>query len=152
MKFYGSYINRIQENNQFCEEIKVGTGMTEYSYSDREAYEVIAVKDQKHVTVRKYDHIAIGEPMSNNWKLVSNENNSIMNLVKRGNYWYSEIIVTAEQLEKEMVNGKLPFEKAVYLAVNGFDIEYIKTKGFQKKYHKVNVSFGIADYHYDYEF
>ena len=59
--WYGSLNNRLEENKQFCETIEVGTGMTEYSYSDRHAYEVIEVTDQKHVKVREYDHKAAGE-------------------------------------------------------------------------------------------
>ena len=66
--WYGSLNNRLEENRMFCEQIEVGTGMTEYHYSDRDAYEVVAVKDQKHVTVRKYDHRHVGDcAMDNNW-------------------------------------------------------------------------------------
>ena len=35
---YGSFNNRMEEGRMFCDEIKVGTPMTEYYYSDREAY------------------------------------------------------------------------------------------------------------------
>lgn len=46
-KWYGSLNNRLEENKMFCEEIKVGTGLTEYFYSDRHPYEVVKVIDQK---------------------------------------------------------------------------------------------------------
>ena len=36
-KWYGSLNNRLEENRQFCEKIEVGTGVTEYMYSDRKA-------------------------------------------------------------------------------------------------------------------
>ena len=148
MKWYGSVNNRIEENKMFCDEIKVGTGVTEYSYSDREAYEVIEVKDQKHVTIRKYDHKHIGpNNMDNNWELVSNENNPTKELVKRGKYWYGAVTITKEMVEKATTP-----EQRLYLVMNGFDVTKINQKGKQTKYFKMNVSFGVADYYYDYEF
>ena len=48
-KLYGNLMNRMEEGRQFVDEIKVGDGVTEYSYSDRHPYEVIEVKDQKHI-------------------------------------------------------------------------------------------------------
>ena len=83
-KWYGSLNNRVEENKQFCDKIEVGTGMTEYSWSDRHAYEVTAVKDQKHVTVREYDAKHVGEAYTNKWELVSNPENPELNLTKRG--------------------------------------------------------------------
>jgi len=139
--------NRLEENHMFTEEIKVGTGMTEYLYSDRHAYEVIEVYDQKHVVVREYDHKCVGGPYSNEWKLVSNTNNPTKEMVKRGNYWYAVSTVT-----REMVSKELTAEEQIYLAINGYDINKIKEKGKQSKYYRMNVSFGIADYYYDYEY
>ena len=40
MKLCGSLNNRLEENRMFCDTIEVGTGMTEYLYSDRHAYEL----------------------------------------------------------------------------------------------------------------
>lgn len=148
MQWYGSVNNRIEENKMFCDEIRVGTGVTEYSYSDREAYEVIEVKDQKHVTIRKYDHKHIGpNNMDNNWELISNENNPTKELVKRGKYWYSAVTITRDMVEKSTSP-----EQKLYLVMNGFDTTKILERGSQTKYFKMNVSFGVADYYYDYEF
>lgn len=150
MKLYGSLNNRLEENRMFCNEIKVGTGVTEYFYSDRHPYEVVDVKDQKHVTVRALDHVHDGEGyMDNCWKLVSNPENPTKKLERRGDWWYwvSEIVVTDEnrhQLEDPMTR--------LNLALNGFDIEKLLEKGKQTKRHRANVSFGVADYYYDYEF
>lgn len=146
--WYGNLNNRLEENKQFCDEITVGTGVTEYYYSDRKAYEVVEVIDQKHVYIRMYDHKAKGEAFSNDWELISNENNPKSLLTKRGNYWYFTRTVTREYLE-EIEEDK---EKLLYLALGGFDIETIKTKGKQTKYRKANVSFGVARYYYDYSF
>ena len=151
MKLYGSLNNRMNEGKMFCNEIKVGTGMTEYFYSDSHAYEVVAVKDQKHVTVRKYDHRLIGEAFSNNWELISNPNNPKRELERRGDIWYWVTTVTAEQLKKIPDNDE-GFMIKLNLVLNGFDADKIMEKGQQTKRSKANVSFGTANYHYDYEF
>ena len=146
--WYGNLTNRLEENKMFCKEIEVGTGMTEYSYSDRHAYEVVEVKDQKHIKVREYDHRHIGDGcMDNNWELVSNENNSVKALTKRGNYWYWTTIVTKDILDKI---DKI--ETRLFLYHNNIDIEQLKEKGKVTRYRRANVSFGVADYYYDYEF
>ena len=146
-RWYGSVHNRIEENRMYCDEIRVGTGMTEYSYSDRDAYEVIEVIDQKHVIVRRYDHKHVGDTWcDNDWELISNENNPAMLITKRGNYWYWTNTVTAEQFDAmEKINQ-------LYCCMNGFDPDVIRSKGKQTKYRRANVSFGVAEYYYDYEF
>ena len=148
-RWYGSLQNRLEEDRMFCDEIKVGTGVTEYSWSDRHPYEVVAVKDQKHVTVRAMDHVHVGDGcMDNNWKLVSNENHPERRLEKRGDYWYWTVTVTAEDVAAH--------EDDIYfrlgLCNGGFDIETIKAKGQQTKRRRAKVSFGHAEYYYDYEF
>jgi hypothetical protein len=152
-KWYGSVNNRVEENRMYCEKIEVGTGMTEYLYSDTHAYEVVEVKDQKHIKVREYDHKLIGEAFSNRWELISNENNSVYELTKRGNYWYWTVTVTSDILKdlesedrKERVNTQL------FLCHNDIDIDKLREKGKITKYHRANVSFGIAQYYYDYSF
>lgn len=155
-KWYGSLNNRVEENRQFCEEIKVGTGMTEYFWSDRHAYEVIAVKDQKHVTVREYDHKRPDDKKdysySNEWVLVSNEKNPTMDLVKRGKYWYSVSVCTVERA-KEILYKSGNIDERIWASNNGFDLTEIVKSGKDKtKYHRKNVSFGVAEYYYDYSF
>lgn len=153
-RLYGSYQNRMQENKQFCDEITIGTGMTEYLYTDRNAYEVVAVKDQKHVSVRRYDVEHIGEDMANNWKLISNAENPVYDMTKRGQYWYWTVTITADILDEieacEDTNRK--FELTLFLCHNGVDQEVLRQKGEVTKYHRANVSFGTANYYYDYEF
>ena len=152
-RWYGSVNNRIDENRQFCNEIKVGTGMTEYFWSDRQAYEVVEVKDQKHVKVRRYDHKAIGEAYANDWELISNENNPVIDMTKRGKYWYRTVTVTADILdEMETADNNRKFELSLFLAHNNIDPDKLRERGKVTKYHRVNVSFGKADYYYDFEF
>ena len=153
MKYYGSLQNRMMEDKDFCKEIKVGMGMTEYMYSDRHAYEVVEVKDQKHVTVRRYDVVAADDTMQNNWNYISNPNNPTYDMVKVGECWYWTNTVTAEdwkEAKEQMDNGD--FRWASSIVCNGFDPDKIMAKGKQTKRTRAKVSFGIADYHYDYEF
>ena len=152
MAWQGSLNNRLEENKQFCEEIKVGTGMTEYFYSDRHAYEVVEVKDQKHVKVREYDHKRkSGARFDNEWDLISNPKNPVVSLVKRGKFWYTEVTITPERA-KEIYEGT-DIEAKLWACHNNFDLQAIIASGKVKRtYHKRNVSFGVADYYYDYEF
>lgn len=155
-KWYGSLNNRIDENRMFCDEITVGTGVTEYSWSDRHAYEVVAVKDQKHVTIREYDHKRPDDgkdySYSNNWVLVSNENNPEIELVKRGNYWYTAVTCTPEEA-RAILEKTDNIDDQIWACHNGFDLQEIADSNKARtKYHKRNVSFGVADYYYDYEF
>jgi len=154
-KFYGNLMNRLEEGKQFCGEITVGTGMTEYSWSDRTPYEVIAVKDQKHVTVRRLDYKAKNPgAMDNDWELYSNPENPECDMVKVGNVWYWTNTVTAEEwmaAKAEMDNGG-DFRIVSSIVCAGFDPEKIMRQGKQTKRTKANVSFGVALYYYDYEF
>ena len=147
-KWYGSLNNRIAENRQLCGNIEVGTGVTEYMWSDRRAYEVIGVKDQKHITVREYDHKHIGEAFENNWELISNEKNPVRSLEKRGDVWYWAVTITAEDIKRIEDD----FDAKLRVCLAGFDINKILGKGKQTKRSKANVSFGVADYYYDYSF
>ena len=145
-KWYGSMQNRIEENRMFCDEITVGTGMTEYSYSDRHAYEVIEVIDQKHVVVREYDRKHVGEAFTNEWELISNPDNPARLITRRGDRWYWTSTMSAAEYDA------MDQITQVYAILNGFDPDVLHSKGKQTKYHKASVSFGVADYYYDYEF
>lgn len=147
----GSLVNRLSENHMYCDEIKVGTGVTEYLWSDRHAYEVIAVKDQKHVTIREYDHKCIGGAYSNDWELISNEKNPTIELTKRGKYWYSVVSITPEQA-KEILEGN-DIDAKLWACHNDFNLPEIIEKGKVKKsYNRKKISFGVAEYYYDYSF
>lgn len=50
--WYGSLNNRIEEGRTYGK-IEVGTGVTEMGYSDRHAYEVVEVIDDKHLLIRR---------------------------------------------------------------------------------------------------
>ena len=122
MKLYGNIQNRFEENKMYCATIEVGTGMTEYLWSDRHPYEVVEVRDQSHISVRGLDHKPAGGPYSNEWELSSNPNNEIKLMAKRGNKWY---------FLRKWLDADLK--------------QHIN-------YERANVSFGVAEYYYDYEF
>ena len=151
MKWYGSLQNRLEENRMFCDKIEVGTGVTEYSWSDRHPYEVIEIKDQKHVRVRLLDHKHVGDGcMDNNWELISNPDNPERDLEKRGKYWYWTTTLTAEDIKD--IDKPENMDMKVRVVVAGFDPEKIREKGKQTKRTRANVSFGTAEYYYDYSF
>ena len=147
-KWYGSVQNRIEENRMYCETIEVGTGVTEYFWSDRHPYEVTKVIDQKHVYIRPLDHELDGEPMSNRWRLVSNPENPEHYLTKRGKYWYYTNTWTTEDLDRieNDIDLQISFVEA------GGDYGKVRKNGRQTTYRRANVSFGVAEYYYDYEF
>lgn len=154
--WFGNLDNRLMENKQFVDEIKVGDGCTFYSYSDRHAYEVIEVRDQKHVTVRELTAVKKegAEWYQNSWELISDENNNTVELTKRGKYWYKTDTCTREYLEwcDSLEDEREKMHRKLNIALCGFDIDKIMEKGQQTKYRRENVSFGVADYYYDYEF
>lgn len=155
--WYGSFNNRVEENRQFVDTIKVGTGVTEYHYSDRDAYEVVEVKDQKHITIRAYDHKLKGEAFSNDWELISNENNPTYNLTKRGKYWYYTVEITSDILDElkaaeERDDKEQILRLQLYLIHNDVDVDKLRAKGKVTRYRRGNFSIGVANYHYDYSF
>lgn len=152
-KWYGSINNRVDENKMFVPTIEVGTGVTEYHWSDRDAYEVTKVIDQKHVYIRELKHTKKdgAEWYSNSWVLSSDETKPEIYLVKRGKYWYAEVTVTPEEAQAAIDNNDMDF--AIWAAHNDIDLRTAATaQRTTKRYHKRNVSFGVADYYYDYEF
>lgn len=84
----GSLVNRLCENHHTSRPIEVGMGMTQYHWTDRTAWEVIEVRDQRHVTIRELDHKCVGGAYSNDWELSSNPNNRTKELAMRKNRWY----------------------------------------------------------------
>ena len=103
------------EGERYTGPIVAGLGMTEFSGSDCYAYEVVEVKDQKHVTVRQLDHEMRPGALSysNDWDLISDDSVKSRELVKYGDIWFWK---------------------------------------FGNRRLKANVSFGRAEYYFDYEF
>ena len=162
MKLYGLLQNRLMEGKDFTNgNIEVGTGVTEVLYSDRHAYEVIAVKDQNHFTIRRMKAIPTGEPMSNTWKLESDETQPTYD-IERINVFYKVSYLTKEKvmeraeemLKKDFVPGT-PIEKAidfVTMYLTDKQKERVLSGKQVKLKSKMNLSIGIQQEYYDYEF
>lgn len=162
MKLYGSLQNRLVEGRDFTNgNIKVGTGVTEVLYSDRHAYEVTAVKDQNHFTIRRMKAISM-ESMSNEWKLESDETQPTYDIERINGVFYEvsyltkeKVMERAEKVLKEDCAPNTPIEKAIDF-VTRFLTEKQRERvlnGKQVKLKsKMNLAIGIQQEYYDYEF
>ena len=100
-KMFGNVVNRIMENDKSNQEIKIGTKVTEYLYSDRNVWEVIEVKSQKDIVLRQMSAKAKAI-YSDEWDLFSDKNNRVIEVVFRYNNWYKKYI---------NYSGKVCYEK-----------------------------------------
>ncbi len=139
MKFYGSISNRLEENKIFCEEIKEGTQATEFFYSDRKPFEVVKVLGNNHFLMRELDHEAAGEPMSNCWNLKSNPANKERELKKWRGAWCWVNYYTRESIKNAVILDRKIIDK-------------VNKDGRAASYTKTAMSFGFAEYYYDYGF
>lgn len=127
MKWYGSVTNRIEERIEGVKP-EIGMGVTEYLWSDRNAYEIIDVIDEKHFKMRRYDVKNIGSGYGDNsWELISNPDGYVYEMVFRYGKWYEKY----QKMNYDENGNKYP---------DGY--------GFRK----MNIRIGVADYYYDFEF
>lgn len=56
MEWYGSLQNRFEERIKSTITPQVGMGVTELLWSDREPYEIIEVKDDRHIVIRRMNY------------------------------------------------------------------------------------------------
>lgn len=165
MKFYGCLTNRLEEGKQFVDEIKVGTGVTEYYYSDRKPFEVIEVITQQHIIIRELDSKRIdnnGMSDAQSYEYISNEKNPKYELVLRNGIWFKvyEInkntwLARAEQMVKENSFKTCDAAYRYIKAMAGLtDKQYEKVELGKsvKKYIKMNISIGFANKYHDYTF
>ena len=162
MKLYGSIDNRFEEGRQFVEEIKVGTGVTEYGWSDRHPYEVTKVVDQKHIFIREMDAIRTdknGMSDAQSYEYKSNLNNPEIELAKRGNVWYRVRRFTKKMwLEKAESDKSFKTKEVAYNYYVGMaGLTESQRKNLEdgkevKQYHKMNISIGIMEKYFDYSF
>ena len=110
-KMFGNVVNRIMENDKSNQEIKIGTKVTEYLYSDRNVWEVIEVKSQKDIVLRQMSAKA-KTSYSNEWDLFSDKNNRVIEVVFRYNNWYEKYVDYSGKVCYEKI--KLVFGRADY--------------------------------------
>ena len=163
MKLYGSLQNRLVEGRDFTNgNIKVGTGVTEVLYTDRHAYEVTAVKDQNHFTIRRMKAIATGESMSNTWKLESDNTQPTYDIERISGVFYKvsyltkeKVMERAEEMLKKDFVPNTPIEKAidfVTMYLTDKQKERVLSGKQVKLKSKMNLAIGIQQEYYDYEF
>ncbi len=156
IKYYGSLMNRLEEGRTFGE-IKVGTGVTQMSYSDRHPYEVVKVIDDNHLLIRACDAKRIdknGESECQEYEytlrpyketLITEE---LLNDVYRMNY----IKNTNPKLYNKIIEGKIGD------VIGDNNILLVKTKyGWKErykngKYSKDKFAVGFKEEYYDYSF
>lgn len=162
MKLYGSVNNRFDEGKQYCEKLEVGTGMTEYMWSDRHAYEVSRVIDQEHIFVRRMKAERIdnnGMSDAQDYKYISTNEKEI-ELVKRRGVWCKVFTYSKEMwMQKAEKNTSFKTKEVAYnyyKAMSGLtDCQKQKIEQGKevKKYVKwENISFGVMEEYFDYSF
>lgn len=157
-RWYGNVINRLEEGRTIPE-ITVGTDITKYHWSDRTCYYVTGVEDQKRIQVKEYyvcaDKDKTGGMGHQNWLYFKskremyeylNEHDCDYDLsrvkedepetwVYRYNKWYREFRMTEDNYCTEK------------------ELKSLAKKGYYNRYMEVgNISFGVRNYYYDWEF
>jgi len=95
--WYGNINNRIDERRK-CPKPEVGMGATEYMWSDRHAYEIIAVKDDRHITVRRYKYIRTDDRGMSDWQDYKYESDP--------DGCTKELFLTAKGAWRERIDGR----------------------------------------------
>lgn len=163
MKLYGSLVNRLVEGRDFTNSnIEVGTGVTEILYSDRHAYEVIAVTGPNHFVIRRMKAIPTGEFMSNKWELESDETQPTRNIERINGVFYEvnyltkeKVVERAEKALKEIFVPNVPIERAidyVTMHLTAKQKERVLSGKQVKLKSKINLAIGIQEEYYDYSF
>lgn len=82
--WYGSVNNRVMERATSPVPV-VGMGVTQCYWSDREPWEIIEVKDERHIVIRKLDTNRVdknGMSECQDYEYISNELNEVKRLYK----------------------------------------------------------------------
>lgn len=90
MEMYGSLQNRLMENAR-TPKLEIGMGVTECLWSDRHAWEIIAIKDDRHITIRRMGYKCL-DYFAGDYELFSDPNGRVINLFKtQKNGWRQRI-------------------------------------------------------------
>lgn len=155
----GSFTNYLMGNNSSTPE--VGKGATLLSYSDRHPAEVLEVSaDGKRCVIREMDHKAkpnSGGMGHQEWDILPNPNGYKRTLIYRNGAWRDviETIVFEPEFERQFNHMTDLWIRCKELDLYDDDNNLKLVKGFTKvtrRYSKVNILFGRAEYHYDWEF
>ncbi len=166
-KWYGNLTNRLEEGQNFTgREIRVDDDITMYLWSDRRCYYVTEVINQKRIKVRPYfvcaDKSKPGGMGHQDW-LYFKSMKEYYQYIGNDVFGYSdEEYKRREENSEEMWvfrYGKW-MEECYHDFMNHPDAynkrerEHFQKHGWFNTYHDLSgkVSFGIRDYHYDWEF
>lgn len=84
--WYGSLQNRLMERS-VTPELEIGMGVTECLWSDCHAWEIIDIKDDRHITIRRMDYKCI-DYYAGDYEIFSDPNGRVINLFKtKNNGW-----------------------------------------------------------------
>ena len=159
MKWYGSVVNRIEEGRN-VPEIKEGTDITMYYWSDRTCYYVTEVIDQKHIKVKEYevcaDHdkeLGMGHQEWLYFKTRRERNDYI------SKYYPNHYVANIEEPEAETwVFRHNKWKREVTFTEENYcterELKSLREKGYYKRYYDLSgkISFGVRNYYYDWEF
>lgn len=165
--WYGNLTNRLEEGRNFTgREIAVGDDITEYLWSDRHCYYVVAVENQKRIKVRPYytcaDHEKEGGMGHQDWLYFKTVDEINKYSARFNDYWKN-----AEHFEepapqtwvyrynkwvREVIYKDLDEKHLAHYTKR--EQEQYKKHGYIKSYFDLSgrVSFGVRDYYYDWEF
>lgn len=161
MELRGNLMNRIGEGRNYTgRNIEVDDDITMYMWSDRHCYYVTAVESQKRIKVKPYYTCADREKATGmghqEWKyfktlkeidaytgLERNEEDYV-NLERNEETWvfrYGKWMRESTWTEKDYENTER-------------ELKSLQEKGYYNRYYPLSgkVSFGVRDYHYDWEF
>lgn len=164
--WYGSLQNRLEEGHNFTgREIRVGDDGTMYMWSDRHPFYVVDVQNQKRIKVREYYHCAdqdkAGGMGHQDWLLFKtwDEMNDYLSRFFPENYKAGDHREEPEPQTWVFRYGKWMREHTLTEmkhpdAYNKREREQFEKNGFFKTYSPLSggVSFGVAEYYYDWEF
>ena len=158
-KLEGSFINYLMGNNSTTPE--VGKGATLLFHTDRHPAEVLEVSaDGKRCVIREMSHKAkpnAGGMGHQDWELIPDLNAPKQTLVYRHGAWRKivEVVEFEEAWLKSFATSRERWdeEKRIGLIDENGEAKLIEGVTKLKRYYdKVNILFGRAEYHYDWEF
>lgn len=151
----GSFFNQLMSNNATIPE--VGKGATQMLYSDRNCFEVVEVsKDGKTVKLQHLNALprVAGSQMGHqDWGFA--ELDRFTTIQWRHNAWRKKIetIVYTDSFLGKIENGISKFDdykSVVYDKLGNRSVVEGITE-LKVEWHKINILFGVKDYHYDWK-
>lgn len=152
--WYGNLTNRLEEGKNYTgREIRVGDDITMYLWSDRRCYYVTEVIDQKHIKVREY---IVMHDKSKEWYM-GNQDWVYFKTAEEAKKYHPTYENHRDEEETWVFRYGKWMTEFVFTENNYCtkrELESLNKKGYYKRYFDLSgkLSFGVRDYHYDWEF